>query len=56
MDLDKRQSEDRRKHLQVEFPLTDSEGVQVTADRRQGDDRRKVRATPEELQARFFSR
>jgi hypothetical protein len=35
--------------MDVEFPITDSDGVYVIRDRRGGVDRRKARATLEDL-------
>lgn len=49
MGLIKRQSGDRRWGMDVEFPVTDSNGVYVIRDRRSGVDRRKARATLEDL-------
>jgi hypothetical protein len=39
--------------MPVEYPLTDCNGLLVTRNRRQGDDRRKSLATPEDLQILF---
>jgi hypothetical protein len=49
MGLIKRQPGDRRWGLDVEFPMTDCDGVDVMRDRRSGVDRRKVMATLEDL-------
>ena len=49
MGLIKRQPGDRRWGMVVEFPMTDSHGVYVMRDRRSGMDRRKARATLEDL-------
>lgn len=45
----KRQSDERRLDKSVEFPLTDRFGAHVAHDRRQGSNRRKSTASPEEL-------
>ena len=49
MGIIKRQPGDRRWGMDVEFPITDSDGVSVIRDRRGGVDRRKARATLEDL-------
>ena len=49
MGLIKRQPGDRRWGLVVEFPMTDCGGVYVMRDRRSGVDRRKAKATLEDL-------
>ena len=49
MGLIKRQSGDRRWGLVVEFPVMDSNGAYVLRDRRSGMDRRKAKATLEDL-------
>jgi hypothetical protein len=49
MGLIKRQPGDRRWGMVVEFPVTDSDGVYVMRERRSGVDRRKARATLEDL-------
>ena len=49
MGLIKRQPGDRRWGLVVEFPMTDCNGVYVMRDRRSGVDRRKAKATLEDL-------
>ena len=49
MGLIKRQLGDRRWGLVVEFPMTDCNGVYVMRDRRSGVDRRKAKATLEDL-------
>jgi hypothetical protein len=49
MGLIKRQPGDRRWGLVVEFPMTDCDGVHVMRDRRSGVDRRKAKATLEDL-------
>ncbi len=49
MGIIKRQPGDRRWGMDVEFPMTDSDGVYVLRDRRCGVDRRKARATLEDL-------
>ena len=45
----KKQPWERRWEMNVEFPLTDSEGRYVLRDRRSGVDRRKAIASLEEL-------
>ena len=45
----KRQPGDRRWGMDVEFPMTDSNGVHVMCDRRSGVERRKSMATLEDL-------
>lgn len=49
MGIIKRQPGDRRWGMDVGFPMTDSDGVYVIRDRRSGVDRRKARATLEDL-------
>ena len=49
MGLIKRQPGDRRWGMVVEFPMTDSNGVHVMRDRRSDVDRRKARASLEDL-------
>ena len=49
MGLIKRQLGDRRWGMDVEFPMTDSNGVYVICDRRSGVERRKAIATLEDL-------
>lgn len=49
MGIIKRQPGDRRWGMDVDFPMTDSDGVYVIRDRRSGVDRRKARATLEDL-------
>jgi hypothetical protein len=53
MGLIKRQPGDRRWGMVVEFPMTDSDGVYVIRDRRNGVGRRKARATIEDLLVLF---
>ena len=49
MGLVKRQPGERRWGMLSEFPLTDGDGVHVSYDRRDGDDRRKSSAALEDL-------
>ena len=49
MGLVKRQPGERRWGMLAEFPLTDRDGVYVSHDRRDGDDRRKASAALEDL-------
>jgi hypothetical protein len=49
MGLIKRQPGDRRWGLVVEFPMIDCDSVYVMRDRRSGMDRRKAKATLEDL-------
>lgn len=49
----KRQSWERRWGLPVEFPHTDSRGFSVAYDRRKGSDRRKAKASLDEIQILF---
>jgi len=50
MTIKRRQPGDRRWGLPVEFPLLDSSGFNVSADRRRITDRRRAIATLEEVQ------
>jgi hypothetical protein len=49
MGLVKRQPGERRWGMLDEFPLTDSDGVNVAYERRDGDERRKSSAALEDL-------
>jgi hypothetical protein len=49
MGLVKRQPGERRWGMLDEFPLTDSDGVRVVHERRDGDERRKASAALEDL-------
>lgn len=49
MGLIQRQQGDRRWGMDVEFPMTDSDGVYVMCNRRSGVDRRKFIASLEDL-------
>ena len=49
MGLIKRQPGERRWGMPTEYPLTDSSGVHVMLDRRNGTDRRKSPANMEDL-------
>ncbi len=53
MHLRKRRPGEKRWGIPVEFPLTDSNGVRVTRNRRSGVDRRKTIASFEELLVLF---